>query len=200
MNHRKDYSLYKRRTGDGLIWYYRTDDPYSRRTVARSTGETNKTLVERFCNRLLRDGTLIPAKVQFFSEFAKGWWVWDRCPYIRGKLKRSRTGKPTISRSHADDMHSALVNHVLPTFKDLKLDDITVPSIESLMDSLLESGLSPKRVNNITSCLRVMLKEAKRQGLLQHDPFDVVRPFTDNCRERGVLTIDEVRILFAEDA
>jgi hypothetical protein len=82
-------------------------------------------------------------------------------------------------------MHSALVNHVLPTFNDLKLEDITVPSIESWMDALLDSGLSPKRVNNITSCMRVMLKEAKRQGLLQRDPFDVVRPFADNCRERG---------------
>jgi integrase len=97
-------------------------------------------------------------------------------------------------------MHAALERHVLPTFKDLRLEDITVPSIESWMDSLLDSGLSPKRVNNITSCLRVMLREAKRQGLLQHDPFDVIRPFADNCRERGVLSIDEVRKLFSDDA
>jgi hypothetical protein len=140
MNHRKDYSLYKR----GDIWYYRCYDPYGRRTVARSTGETNKTLAERCCNGRLRDGTLIPARVRLFSDFATGWWEWDRCTYIAGKLRRSRAGKPTISRAYALDMQAVLRQHILPTFKDTHLDTITVPAIEAWMDDLLDSGLSPK--------------------------------------------------------
>lgn len=198
--YRKDYSLFRRRCRDGFIWYYRTYDPYGRRTVARSTGETNKTLAERYCNKLLREGTLVPARVRLFCDYAKNWWEWDRCPYIRGKLKRSRAGKPNISRTYTDDMRAALVRYVLPTFQDQHLDAITVPAIEKWMDTLLDSGLSPKRVNNITSCLRVMLREAKRQGLIPRDPFDVIKPFADNCRERGVLSLDEVRELFAEQA
>jgi hypothetical protein len=96
---------------------------------ASKLSKMGKTLAERFCNGLLKDGTLVPVHVQLFSDFARDWWEWDRCSYIQGKLKRSRAGKPTISRAHADDMHAALERHVLPSFKYEKLEDITVPAI-----------------------------------------------------------------------
>jgi hypothetical protein len=65
----KGYSLYRRCCRDGSIWYYSAYDPYGRRTVARSTGETNKTLAERHCNKLLREDTFFPAQVRLFSDF-----------------------------------------------------------------------------------------------------------------------------------
>jgi integrase len=54
-------------------------------------------------------------------------------------------------------------------------------------------------VNNILSCLRVMLGEAHRLGLIQKNPFSAVRPLADNSRERGVYTIEEVKALFAPE-
>jgi hypothetical protein len=73
-----------------------------------------------------------------------------------------------------------------PPLQNEHLDAITVPAIKKWMDALRVNGRSPKRVNNITAYLRVILREARRQELLQRDPFDAVRPFADNCRERGV--------------
>ena len=64
------------------------------------------------------------------------------------------------------------------------------------MFSLRDTGLSGKRVNNILTVLRVMLKEAVRLNLLQKNPFEVVRPLAVQNRERGVLVIDEVKKLF----
>jgi hypothetical protein len=55
LNHRKDFVLFKRGvTRGGSVWYYSTYDSYGRRTAARSTGQTNKTLAERYCNGLMR--------------------------------------------------------------------------------------------------------------------------------------------------
>lgn len=197
MKYRKDYSLYRRKKKNKeFVWYYRTYDEYGQRTVARSTGCTNRTLAERYCNNLLKSGELVPTKETRFAEYAAPWWIWGRCPYIKGRLARSPTAKPAISQRHARDMRSALEGHILPEFKNYRLAAITPQVIERWMFSLLDSGLSAKRANNIVSCLRVMLTEARRLGLLQRNPFEAVRPFADNCRERGVLSIDEVKTLF----
>jgi integrase len=205
MNERKDYSLYKRSIkgqqikGARWIWYYRTYDEYGRRTSGRSTGETNKTRAERYCNGLIRVGKLIPTKKTLFRDYSVDWWIWDRCSYIKGKLARSSPTKPSISRRHADDMRRILEDHILPTFREYQIDSITPQAIEKWMFDLRDRGLSGKRVNNIVSCFRVMLREAKRLGLLPRDPFDVVRPLSDNPRERGILTIAEVQNLFLDE-
>ena len=130
MNEQKDYSLYKRPIkgsrikGARHVWYYRTYDEYGRRTSGRSTGETNKTRAERFCNSLIRTGQLIPTKKTRFEDYAKDWWVWERCSYIKGKLARSSTDKPAISKRHADDMRRVLIDHILPIFQGYQLEEI----------------------------------------------------------------------------
>jgi integrase len=202
MRYKKPFSLFSRKTQSReVVWYYRSYDEYGRRTTARSTGQTNRTLAERYCAGLIRTDSLVPIRQIVFSEYAKDWWVWDRCAYIKGKLARSSKAKPTISKRYADDMRSSLERFILPKFAKRKLSELTATFIEAFMFSLRDDeGLSPKRVNNITSCLRVMLREAKRRGLLPRDPFDVVRPFANDSRERGILTIEEVMKLFAEEA
>ena len=197
MRYKKDYSLYKRPTKKGInVYYYRTYDEFGNRTIGRSTGKTSKTLAERYCNDLLRRGELIPVKDVYFNDYAVNWWVWEKCSYIRNKLARSPSNRPTISKKHAREMRSVLELYVLPTFGRLRLSTINPRAIETWMFSLKDKGLSSKRVNNITSCLRVMIREAVRLGVVQRNPFDAVRPFADNCQERGILTIDEVRQLF----
>ncbi|MBN2323145.1 MAG: tyrosine-type recombinase/integrase [Spirochaetes bacterium] len=195
--YRKDYVLYPRRMKNGTsVWYYRTYDEYGQRTTGRSTGQINKTLAERYCNDLLKRGELIPVKETLFRNYAADWWLWDRCLYIRGRLARSKAGKPAISKNYAKEMRSVLQQYILPYFENHKLANISPHLIEKWMFGLLDKGLSPKRVNNILSCMRVMLGEAHRVGLIKGNPFRAVRPLADNSRERGVFTIDEVRKLF----
>jgi site-specific recombinase XerD len=198
---RKDYSLYRRRCKDGKrIWYYRTYDQYGERTAGCTTGETNRTRAERYCNRLLRTGELVPIKETGFEAYAKDWWVWGKCNYCRGRLARSPAGQPTISERHAAEMRSVLENHILPRFRASRLSSIRPQVIESWMFDLLDRGLSPKRINNIAGCLRVMLGEAKRLGLLQANPFDQVRMFAGRGRDRGTFSIEEIRTLFGSDS
>ena len=120
MRHRNPFTLIKR----GDVGYYRTYDEYGRRTTKRSTGQTNKTLAERYCFKLGQGSELVPVKDTLFSAYAADWWLWDRCEYIKGKLARSEPTKPAISQQHAFDMRKTLVNHLLPAFKDRKLSEI----------------------------------------------------------------------------
>jgi integrase len=197
MKYRQDYCLYRRKMKNSVaVWYYRTYDEYGQRTTGRSTGQTNKTLARRYCNQLMRRGKLVPIRDVSFNNYSTDWWLWERCSYIRSRLARSPSNKPAISRNYAREMHSILEQYLIPTFGRLRLSSITPRIIESWMFGLLDKGLSPKRINNICSCLRVMLKEAQRLGQLRVNPFETVRPLADNCRERGVFTIDEVKALF----
>ena len=197
MRYREPYSLYPRKIKNGKkVWYYRTHDEYGSRTTGRSTGETSKTRARQYCSRLLAEGQLVPAKELSFSAYSEHWWVWDSCAYIKGKLARSTSERPSISHRHADDCRAILLNHLLPYFGRYWLSSISPKMLEEFMFSLRDKGLSPKRVNNILSCLRVMLSEAQRLGYIQKNPFDVVRPLAIESQERGILTIEEVRKLF----
>lgn len=198
---RRDYSLYRRRRKDGKrVWYYRTYDQYGERTAGRTTHETNRIKAERYCNLLLRTGDLVPIKEIVFEEYAKDWWVWGKCAYVRGRLARSPRNRPAISERHAADMLSALKMHILPRFRTTRLSTIRPTMIETWMFELEDKGLSYKRINNIAGCLRVMLSEAKRRGLLAANPFEQVQLFGDDSRDRGTFTIEEIRTLFAADS
>ncbi len=194
--YREPFSLFARKTKSGKIWYYRCYDEHGNRTVGRSTGETSKTRARQYCCKLLREGRIVPTKEISFSAYAAKWWLWDECDYIRGKLARSTTGKPRISRRYADDSRRILELHILPYFQNHWLSSISPKMIEDFMFSVRDRGFSAKRVNNILSCLRVMIGEAHRLGYLQKNPFDVVRPFATDERKGGVLSINEVRQLF----
>jgi hypothetical protein len=148
--HRKSYTLIPRKIKSGKhVWYYRTYDEYGQRTVARSTGQTNKTLAENYCDELLRRGELVPVKDVSFNDFASIWWVWDKCEYIRGRLARSKSGKPRISQSYAKEMRSVLEQYILPPFGNYELERITPRHIETWLFELQDRGLSHKRINNM---------------------------------------------------
>ena len=107
--YRKEYSLYSHHTKNGKsIWYYRTYDGNGNRTSGRSTGETSKTKAANYCNRLIKEGRLLPTKEITFAKYAENWWLWDKCNYIRNRRLRQDNGKPAISRRHADDQRQIL--------------------------------------------------------------------------------------------
>lgn len=92
--------------------------------------------------------------------------------------------------------------HILPTFSRRHLDQITPQEVEAWSLRLRDGVLSGKTVNNITTCLRVMLTEAHRAGVLPWDPTKkgAVRALGLNTYRRGRLTRKEVLALFADEA
>jgi hypothetical protein len=85
-------------------------------------------------------------------------------------------GKPAISERYASDMRKAPENRLLPQFGKMGLSAISPEIIERWALALRDEGLTGKGVNNLLSCLRVMLIEAYRLGRIPKNPFTVVRP------------------------
>ena len=60
--------------------------------------------------------------------------------------------------------------------------------------------LSPATINHALRCLKVMLKEATRHGIIARDPSAFITGLSEHQAERGILTVEEVRRLFEEKA
>jgi integrase len=197
MRYRENWTLYKRNVGKRSVWYYRTYDEFGQRTTGRSTGQTSKTLATNHCSKLLREGRLLPTSDLLFEEYAADWWTWGKSEYLRGRLARSAEGKPAVSERYADQMAGMLNTHVLPAFRTLKLSAITPRAVEKWISDLREEGLGHKHVNDVMSCLRIMLAEAHRLGRISKSPFDVVKPLGVDRPRRALLSLGEFRALFS---
>lgn len=201
MRYKKDFSLYRRASPKGkTVWYYRTYTEEGQRTVGRSTGKSSKDLAQRYCNKLLKEDRLIPGDNPVFKEYASTWWIWGKCDYLRDRLEHSDPSKPAVSERYANNMRRVLEHHLLPEFGELRLSAITAERIRKWTFQLRDQGMAGKGVNNVLSCLRIMLNEARRfRRVTTADPFKIVRPLGVNSQSPGVLTVAEVQRLFAED-
>jgi hypothetical protein len=75
-----DFTLYWRVVPSGKkVVYYHAYDENGKRLYGKSTGEQTMTAARVICNRLLKEGKLIPDKTYMptFAEYAHGWWEWD---------------------------------------------------------------------------------------------------------------------------
>jgi len=197
MRYKKPFTLYSRKIKGGKrVFYYRTYDENGRRTFGKSTGETNRARAEQYVADQIRKGELIPKKEMTFARYAEDWWVWDKCSYIRGKLARNQN----LTRSYADHQRTFLKNHTLPAFGNKYLTRITPHDIENWILGMKDSGLSDSSIYTAYSGLRVMLREAVRRDLLYKNPAERVHPPSRNTSEKGIFTIDEVKMLLSEEA
>lgn len=196
----KDFYLVKRRDRltEGKPTYYarfRTDDgallPW------KSTGETTKTRAENWARKEWRTGRLTTRENLTFGTFAEKWWKWGECDYIRGRLDRGKS----LSRTYADIQRGYLETHILPHFKAAKLAKITPRTIEGWVIGLKSKAeLSPTTVNHCLTTLKTMLGEATRLGVIPSNPALPVEHLKESPKEKQILTLEEVRLLFADGA
>jgi hypothetical protein len=88
--------------------------------TARSTGQFSKAAAETWAYEQLKRGVIPTEKNITFGKFAEKFWIWDECSYVKGRRRRGAN----ISRSYVDDMRTLLTLHILPYFKDKKLQKI----------------------------------------------------------------------------
>ncbi len=190
MRYRELYSLHRRKTVKGIsVWYYQTYDDQNRRTTARSTGQTVKTLARRYCQRLYSEGKLIPKSVPTLNEFTKDWYIYDKCPYIKGILIRGGS----YSRKNADIQRAYLKNYILPSFGSCRLDKITPAMIEEWLFSLTDTKLANVTINHMLRCFKTILQEAERLEILTRSPVRQVKPLKNDSRVKGILTKTEAK-------
>ncbi|WP_168203298.1 tyrosine-type recombinase/integrase [Oceanispirochaeta crateris] len=194
MRYREPFTVYPRKMRSGkVIWYYQTYDDSGKRTSAYSTGQTSKSAARHICQKLLREGKLLPDTVGriTFRDYAKNWWDWDKCEYL--KYKRTRRN---ISKSYASTGRLILKNHIMPYFKDMRLADIRIYDIEQWLQSLVDSGQSNTSANHYLRFLRIMMTEAIRRDILKEDVSRKVLQLKKTEFTRGILSHETVRKIF----
>lgn len=200
----KPFNVYKRPTKkkNKHIYYVQFYDDEGNRLPGRSSGQSSRAAAETWAHAQLKKGIISPLKDITFGKYAKDWWVYDQCPYIQGKMARGFE----LSRVHAQDMRRLLTRHILPFFENKKLQKINARIIEKWMLELREklgktgNKLSPTTINRCLTCLKVMLKEAVRFEYLNKNPAASVLPLKENQRRKSILTLAEMKRLFAEGA
>ena len=193
MKHRNPYTLYFRNN----VWYYRVYDENNKR-LAFSTGQKTKAKANAFVISRFKQGTAIPnkpnSKVITFEAYAVNWWDWDKCLYIKHEKARG----VEFSQRYCHNQKMLLKNHLIPTFGKMRLSQITVAKVEDWLFAKVDvDGKAPKTANNCLNTLSVMLGEACRRELIKDNPCKKVKQLKPRCKQRGILTTEEVNKLFS---
>ena len=194
---RNDFTLFKREfKNHPVVWYYYVYDSDGKRRKF-STGMETKTAATAYCMALAKSGQLIPpAKNKtLFRIFAADFWNEEKSTYLKARALRGHkiTKKVLLNR------YLMTNKHILPYFGDFKLTEIKRKDIENWLLSLSGKGLTFGTVNSVKTMLNIILNYAVEQEIISTNPCDGITPYTGKYKERGTLSLDEVRKLFHPD-
>jgi len=186
--HGKPFTVFKRK--NSRIYYAQFKLPSGQWSAAKSTGETSKGSAERWAIEYLSAGQIVVKETVTLAEFSKDFFSWE-APWATNKRV---TGK-RISRHHCQDCAGLLENHILPRLGKMKLTHINETVIERLRNDIYSNGYSGNTTNRVLQVLKAILKAAKKQSLIQFIPE--VEPAANKPKQKGILTIEEVRRIFS---
>lgn len=192
------FYLYERkRPGKESVWYcrFRSDDGKSIGSPI-NTGALNERSARTWAENRLRSGKKTPQRKpgeKTFEEWAKKWWHFDTCPYIREKIANGFN----ISKAYAESRRSYLDQHLVPEFGKRAITELTPAMFRDYKMRLFEEGkLKPGTINKIIGTARIMFGYAFLMGELESNPVAPVKELKETPLERGILTLAELAELF----
>ncbi|GAC1629402.1 MAG: site-specific integrase [Chloroflexota bacterium] len=133
--------------------------------------------------RLLRQqGKLVAEPSQPVSKYLNDWLI--------NQVKNSR-------RSKTYDSYALNVRRAMPYIGRLKLDALKAAHLQQMYGKLLDTGLSPRSVEQVHGVLRIALRQAVKLGLLHQAPTAATTPPRSERREMRPLDLEEIHTLFA---
>ncbi|MDR0301460.1 MAG: tyrosine-type recombinase/integrase [Treponema sp.] len=189
------YHLFQRRLETGTFWYYWFyDETGNRLQRACGFGCEDKRAAAAFLEDLLRADLLEEKRKdelrkKTLSQFADKMFL-EGAPHLERWKAKGRILKPQTITQH----RRHLMNYLIPKFGKLPLDKIRPANVE---DYLLEQRLSNSCRNTIIYTLQLVLREAKREGIIEVIPE--FEPFKRAGRRQDVLSSEELTALFPYD-
>jgi len=198
---RKPFYFQARKGKKGVTYYIRFNNSDGTLLPARSSGQRTKAAAETWAYEQLKEGIIGKDKDITFFEYARDFWQWDKCEYVKSKLVRGKM----ISRRYVDEMYRLLHNHIMPYFKNMKLSQIKRRTIEGFIFHLSDKEgtrgkLSPSSINRILGNLNIILSRAESMEYIIRNPMRGVERPAESSRESGTFTMDEIKLMFSEDA
>lgn len=179
-----------------MVYYYRTYSPSGERTVAHSTGQTNKTRARNYCADLLSKGLLYTGTGITFAAFAEHFYD-DGSEWMLDKIQTG--GGKTVSKSSLKLYRHFTKNLLIPFFGKIKLYDLKTAHVKNYRKELSEKGYSNNTINSSVACLKVIVKSAMANRLIAFDPFITIKPMFIAAHERDAFTIEELTAMFQND-
>ena len=190
-----DFTLFSRVVPSGkTVVYYYAYDGEGKRLGPWSTGQANKTAARNYCNKLNREGKLLPEPkgMPTFAEFAATFWDWEKSEYLKERRKRRK-----LTQAYADKNKNVVDHTLIPYFGKMKLDDISGEAIDKWLDYMIAEKFANSTTNSYFSTLQTMLKWAAKRGIIQRDPFLDVDKLLNERKDKHIITHDEFKALFA---
>lgn len=181
MRYSRPYRLIRQKRKNGVIWYYLLRGERTKHT----TGETTKKRAAEYVDKLL--GAPDGARTAL-GDLAGGFFAWDG-----DWATRQRQNGRRLSEHQAGSRQAHVENWILPALGRYLLADLTPVAIERWLGRIDRANGTR---NDILNTLRIVLRDAKRQGLLAHNPCADVEPLGRVYRHRDALSLEELRVLF----
>jgi hypothetical protein len=189
MRTRRPYYLFKVITRErGAIWPV---CHYERIGVQReqTTGELTKAKARKFAVDLLQKNAT--ARSMTLKEFTKDFFVWGECTWIKRQFAQGRG----YDRQWAATKRSMLLNHLIPKFGTLRLEQIIRPAVERWLVGLVSSKQTR---NHFPYSLRTVIAEAETEAHFERNPLEHADPLGKQYRRRDIFTLEELKLLIPE--
>jgi integrase len=192
-----DFTLFTRVVPSGkTVVYYYAYDGEGNRLGPWTTGQANKTAARNYCNKLNRQGALLPGPVEIptFAEYAAGFWDWENSPYLKDRKKRRK-----LTEGYADKNKKVVDHTLIPYFGEMKLDTISGEVIDQWLDYMIAEKYENSTTNGYFGTLMTMMKWAVRKRIIVRDPFLDVQRLMNEQKEKQLITHDEFKMMFVDD-
>jgi integrase len=188
------YHLFERERRGRLYFYYWYENQGKRIQKACGHGCNDKRSAVAYLEQLLKtDLTETKKKSVIISinikDFSKDMFTDDAPHLARWAAKGKILKRQTIIQHRRH-----LTGYILPRFGHMRFSDITPTLVE---DFLLEQRLSNSCRNTILYTLKLIMREAKRAGIIEMIPE--FEPFKRNGKRQDILSSEELTALFPYD-
>ena len=126
-------------------------------------------------------------------EFLIEFWDYEKSPYIRELHLRGKS----FHKKHSNRMTRIIFNYWEPIISGKLVGEITRDDINKIYDVESTQKLAPKTVKSIINAITVALKWAYLHGLTEINCYDGIIKPKDNPQKRAILTMEEIKLLFA---
>jgi integrase len=199
----RPFSLYRKETKTGPVWYARFwDESAKRYAVTRSTGipvegKKQRRYEAELAAREMLDGIrFMPAAPEKpFVQYVADFWLPDS-PYVR---ECAIVKKKPLSAEYVIMNHENIRRHMepFPGFQIVTLQSLTPGVIRDWMTWAAENGRTGRSVNLTLQAMRIPVRYALAREELDRDPFRNIKEAPESTREKGILSPAEVSRIIA---
>ena len=191
--YKEPFTIFPRKLNSGkIIYYYRTYNSYGERSVAHSTGQSNKTLARNYCAKLLSEGNLYPVTTMKFSVYADGFFS-QKSQWYKDKVQAGTGKQQPVAQKTVKTYNHMLNDYILPFFKNVRISDVNAVHIKNFRNWMIKNSIANSSINLACVCLRIIFKYAMAEKLINTNPMDSIQQMYIDAKVREAVSEENIK-------